>query len=195
MNVNSWLQGLFNNAEKKGEPLVSQELNRSTRHKEKFQKIRQHSVWQTFVDNVFQLVSDNKNTPNYSGMEAGFYHSKSSNGFYLTHIEDFETDYFRFLSDLMVENLQKSSYVVQMKKEEHHEDNGNCIGWEKWYLKPKTKFSDDERLIQSYGNVQIEFKICNNQPKLFKLQSNTYQGYNYHPPLPHKDLWKLLFTV
>lgn len=195
MNLNNWLQSLFKNAESKGEPLVSQELKRSERHQKKFEKIRENSDWNRFVSNTHLLVTDNKNTPNYAGMEAGFYHSKSSNGFYLTHIGAFEIDYFRFLTDLMIENLQSKNYLIQLKKEEYSESNGNYVGWEKWYLKPKTKFSDEERLIQSYGNVQIELKIVDNEPRLFKLQCNCYQGFNYHPPLPHKDLWELLFTI
>lgn len=194
MNINDWLQHLFIASEHKGEPLVTEAIVRSDKYLGKKALIETLPEWQRFVRDVHKMVSEQKPKMGQRGVEAGFYSSGSSQGFYIIQIEEFDNEWFQVMVDHMLQNLKQQDYIVNRHVAEYSEVKDCQVCWEKSYAKNKPAFVQGKQ-DQQYGNVQMEFKMLNEQPKLFKVQCNYYNGHNYLDPKPYSDLLELLFAM
>ena len=194
MDVNHWLDNLFKKSLEKGEPLVVCKICRSKKYISKEQLTLGGRLWNSFLNNTKKLVVENKSEKSFSGMQLGSYNSEQSNGFYLSNIEDFDPDWFRFLADHMVNRLKSEDYVLKKRFQEFSEHDNNQVCWEKTYLKPAIKFHN-EKHCQGFGNIQLELKFINDEIKLFKLQANYYSGFNYYAPKAYSDLLAALFET
>ncbi len=194
MDINDWLKKLFTSSENKGEPLVTESISRSDKYKGKAALIETLPEWQRFVRDVHQMASNQQPKMGHRGVEAGFYSSTQTKGFYLTQIEEFDNEWFQVLIDHMLQNLKEEAYMVTRHVAEYSEVKQNPVCWEKSYAKIKPSFVDHKQQ-QGFGNVQVELKMLDERPKLFKLQTNYYSGFNYEDPKDYSALLDTLFAI
>lgn len=175
MDVNRWLDQLFEKSALKGEPLVCMKISRTQKFKSKEKLTMSSAMWKSFIINARNLVTEKKrNAPCY-GIQLGSYRSEKTQGFYLSGIDSLDPDWFRFLADYTIARLKALDYKIVSQQEELFVQNNQHVAWEKHRLKPAFRFHN-EKHCQGFGNICIENKFVNNKIKLFKLQANFYSG-------------------
>jgi hypothetical protein len=142
-----------------------------------------HGQWVLFHDNM-------------EAMDEGidFLQTPSSKGLvlYFRRWENPPTDplyYLEFLKDQVL-NLD---YKVQVADIRVYLNNGNEERLERYYLKPRIKFSEHKKSDQKFGNILLEVLFRKEQAFFLKLQATRYNGHEFSKGYEFDELVKSIF--
>lgn len=108
--------------------------------------------------------------------------------------EDTDVKYYRFLLDLLREQLIALQYnLYSSSAEEKTGADGVRCFYERHYLKPGI-LNKEHPIDQLYGSIMLELELEADQIKYLKVMSTYHTGYNYKPPQGFDALVRYLFS-
>ncbi len=118
----------------------------------------------------------------------------SSKGFVLHFDEQLHNtkDFLHFF-DYLKERILTLYYKTSVSDNRTYTKTGRSGNtWvenvQRHYLKPRFQFTDDEKMIQQFGNIKIELTSRNDQIKNLKFSATIYKDYKYTEAQSFQDL-------
>lgn len=177
--ANFWKQvkGWFKAADESSptKPFIEERLERSETEQEDLKKWKLSNSCLDLCSLVYDSFLEEKNHPALT-----FLKLRSSSGF-IINLEKEKTslnDAQRFM-DFLREKVLALNYKRQNSNYRLYTKNGKTEKIERFYMKPRLKLVENNRVDQLYGNVIIELTIREEQPLSLKFQVNRYSDRNY----------------
>lgn len=105
--------------------------------------------------------------------------SNGAYGFYLSYSKSFTPDDFSFLAKYFRNKTMELPYTLYSSEKIVKEKAQNIEETEKYYLKPNIAFDENQKMVQQFGNVLIEFVKIDNEPSYLKILVTFYNDNNF----------------
>ena len=129
-----------------------------------------------------------------STTQIALYTAPGAIGLTIKMAENTDVKHYRFLLDLLREQLMALQYsLYSSSAEEKTGADGVQYFYERHYLKPNI-LNEKYPIDQLYGNIMLELELEAGQPKYLKVMSTYHTGYNYKPPQGFDALVRYLFS-
>ncbi|MEO9483824.1 MAG: hypothetical protein ABJG47_10280 [Ekhidna sp.] len=172
--------------------LVNEIIKRSQSFLDRFQAWKKSDLCSDFLNDLWQSYFWRKRgvdkDPQISLLESTY-----SNGFAISYETKYGKMNFRYLFDLLADQVKLLDYRLVMSRHTMQEKGDVVEVKEMHYLKPKRGIV--EPIDQKYGNVQIEYIEENDQPTRIKLIANSYPDRKYKQAEDFENLAEYIFSL
>ena len=142
-----------------------------------------------FLDWLIQQYVVFQTEPSKLDRTLDFLDTPSSKGF-VVHLH--QTSYLKeesqFILDHLKERVRESGYMMQLSDWRIYNRPKWVESVERYYLKPRPNFIEDEPINQHYGNIRIELVFRDEQVYHLKFSATGYHDRLYKEAASFKDL-------
>ena len=175
-------------------PLVSEIYKRNQDQEDDYSRWKISGRRKEVLSALFEALLA-KRSGTSQAQDVFFFLSPVSNGFYFTcegklnHTESFHV--FDAIQEYILQ-LSYSNYVSDVK---HYHYKDYVKSQYRHYCKPIQRKSENGKIEQQYGNIEIEYTCINDQPNYIKVMVNQYHDSAYEKALSFDQLLPLMFGI
>lgn len=177
MQIWAYIKNLFREAEESSHmrPYIHEVLERGA------SELADYEVWKSdlarhrLINSLGDEYATHRIDPSKVDRSLDFLDTPSMKGFVIhASIGGYGLKELRYLLDYLKERVLTTDYKVYVSDRRIYNRNGKNEMIERHYLKPKTKFTENEQITQKYGNIRIELKCQNDVPVNLQFSATGY---------------------
>ena len=195
IKINELLNKIFSSQEdmtKRVPEAFSNTLKRDDVFKEQFESWKNSPQATSLIEKVAEnyKLSYTEGLPNDV---VGYHEGQGFKGIYIKNNQLISKEACLYLMDLFMERAETLNYRHYHSMEEQKLKGDHILYRQYHYLKPEIN-NLEAPYHQEYGNILIEYDMCDDEPQFLKVSLTTYSGFDYLEPRPAAELFRTLLS-
>jgi hypothetical protein len=196
-NVWDFFKNFFREAEQSSasQPIFRGQLERSPEEREAYENWEGNLTSRRIIGFLAEGYATFQSSPANLDPGLTFLNTPSSKGFAI-HFP--QTDYSRqdasHLLDLLRQKVQALNYRSNHSDTRTWSEKDWVQTVERYYLKPRQAWAEEQKIDQRYGNITIELTLRNDQPHLLTFRATSYSDRLYAEPAHFHELMQALLS-
>lgn len=197
INIWDFFKNYFREAEQSSasRPITREVLVRSPETQVDFENWKGSLAFRRIIGFLAEGYATYQSRPESVDRALTFLNTPSSKGFAI-HFP--QTDYSRqdagHLLDLLKEKVQLFNYRPQHSDTRTWSEQDWIQTVERYYLKPRQSWADDQKIDQLFGNITIELTLRNDQPHLLTFRATSYSDRLYAEAADFHELMQTILS-